>query len=286
MKTLLLAATAVVLASAAHATPSNSNNSDTIATATANPKADATSISGAQAGAQAGATALSGSVSGAVAQGGHGGDANAVALGGQGGDAKASNTGVFGQGQGQIGINGQSQSTSSGASSDQSQGQSLTDNSSHLLAATTGDSTASASGNGAGQSTTFTQVYEATKRSAASAYAAPLQIGSMVCGISKASLALQLPGAGASGQVGQIDQGCERRSTADVFARLGLTYEACVIMMMDPVAKAAGLTVERNCVVAQFVPVQVAPETPAKPVEPRQMAPIPNPVPVYDGERG
>lgn len=232
------------------------------------------------AGAQAGAVALSGSVSGAVATGG---DARAtggtaVAAGGAGGDAKASNTGIFGQGQ------GQTQSTSSGASSDQTQGQSMTDSSVHTQSTQVG-STSSANGNGAGQSTTFTQNYEATKRSAASAYAAPLQIGSLVCGISKASLALQLPGAGASGQVGQIDQGCERRSVADVFARMGMTYEACVIMVRDPIAQAAGFTAA-TCVhpAPAVVFYEREPAAPAKPAA--TMAPLPNPVVVQDGERG
>lgn len=201
-----------------------------------------------------------------------------TATGGAGGSASA--TGLNLQGQQQ----GQQQSTSSSASSDQTQAQALTDSSVHTQSTQVG-SASSANGNGAGQTTTFTQNYEATKRSAASAYAAPLQIGSLVCGISKASLALQLPGAGASGQVGQIDQGCERRSVADVFARMGMTYEACVIMVRDPIAQAAGFTAA-TCVhpAPAVVFYEREPAAPAKPAA--TMAPIPNPVVVQDGERG
>lgn len=155
----------------------------------------------------------------------------------------------------------------------------------HVLA-TTGASTSSANGNGAGQTTTFTQNYEATRRAAASAYAAPAQIGSLVCGISKASVAVQLPGFGGSGNGAVIDKGCERRSTADVFARLGMAYEACLIMVRDPVAVATGLNAS---VCERTLPVVVSSEAPVPVPAPKPaatMAPVPNPVPVNDGERG
>lgn len=155
------------------------------------------------------------------------------------------------------------------------------------VTATTGPSSATG-GNSSGQSTSFVDnsVYEATKRSAASAYAAPLQIGSLVCGMSKVSGAFQIPGAGASGSIGAIDQGCERRSTADVLARLGMHYEACLIMVSDPVARSVGLTTatcqrEPEVVAPPPAPVAVIVRPPTA-----TMAPIPNPVVVQDGERG
>lgn len=196
------------------------------------------------------------------------------------------------QGQGQQqGLVDASTHTSASTSGVANSGNSSNDNRSAGGAATANDSsthaaTSSANSNGAGQTTSITTNYEAQKRNpVSSAYAAPLQIGSLVCGMSKVSGALQLPGVGASGQVGTIDAGCERRSTADVFARLGLTYEACIIMVRDPVAVAAGLSAATCLRPVAPVAEVVAPPAPTVPAQTYGMAPIPNPVPVQDGER-
>jgi hypothetical protein len=63
-----------------------------------------------------------------------------------------------------------------------------------------------------------------------------------------------------------------------------MTYEACLIMVADPIAKSVGLSVA-TC----QRPTLVAAPPPPPPAAPRPavtMTPIPNPVPVQDGERG
>lgn len=83
-------------------------------------------------------------------------------------------------------------------------------------------------------------VHEAQRRNpVASAYAAPLAIGGGVCAYTPVSGAGQFVSFGLSGSAAKIDKGCETRATADMFARLGMGYEACLIMVSQPAAVAA-----------------------------------------------
>lgn len=159
--------------------------------------------------------------------------------GGKGGEANQLQGQLQGQQQGQTAQGGAGGSAVSGSKSDQTQIQGLTDASVHTQTATVGDSVSGSSASSAGQSVSFYE--EATKRAAASAYAAPLAIGGGVCAYTPASLALQLPGFGGSGSGARIDQGCETRATADMFARMGMSYEACLIMVSQPAAVRAGI---------------------------------------------
>ncbi len=255
IRTALLTTAIFALPFAAAASDVRSNDSN------------AESVSEAHAGAVAGAVGIGGGANVDVSNEARGGNATG---------GKAETRVDVGQYQGQVLHTGNTSAYTGASTSNATTGP---------VTATTGPSSATG-GNSSGQSTSFVDnsVYEATKRSAASAYAAPLQIGSLVCGMSKVSGSFQLPGAGASGSVGQIDAGCERRSTADVFARLGMGFEACLIMVADPVAVRAGIT-SAACRVAPPAPAP-APAPVVAPVPTATMAPIPNPVVVQDGERG
>lgn len=201
------------------------------------------------------------------------------------------NTNLNGQGQFIAGSGNSSSSSGSSSSSDQTQAQTLTDASTHTVTsantATTGASTSGATSSSAGQTASYVDnsVYEAQKRNpVASAYAAPLSIGGGVCAYTPVSASGQFVTFGLSGSAAKIDQGCETRATADMFARMGMGYEACLIMVSQGPALRAGLTTE-SCV--RPAPVAYVVTPPAEPKPPVTMLPIPDPVlPKHDGERG
>lgn len=224
-------------------------------------------------------------------------------------DSRNTNANVNGQDQGQGQLQGQQQgivgsgnsSSSSGSSSssdqDQTQGQSQSNDVRNAQGQTQSAASdqrqqqgidSSISAVGAGNTTDVTVegdtvTYEAQKRTpVASAYSAPLSIGGGVCAYTPVSGAGQFVSFGLSGSAAKIDEGCERRATADVFARIGMTFEACQIMASAKYAVAAGIVCTRP-VVASYAPPspQPAPHVPAT------MLPIPDPVlPKHDGERG
>lgn len=132
-----------------------------------------------------------------------------------------------------------------------------------------------------------TYISEAQKRApVASAYAAPLAIGGGVCAYTPVSGAGQFVSFGLSGSGAKIDKGCETRATADMFARMGLNYEACLIMVSQPAAVRAGLKAE---VCDRTLPVLVSSDiSPSMSVAPVPVAPLPPlpPAPEAAGERG
>lgn len=202
-----------------------------------------------------------------------------------------SNTAFGGAGGKGVGVGvGLGGSAGASASQDQTQAQSQTQsltntggNSSNTV--TGGAQSNSNSAVGSGNTTTFSDnsVYEAQKRNpVSSAYAAPLSIGSGVCMYTPVSASGQGITIGLSGSVAKRDDECERRSTADMFARVGMTYEACQIMAQAPHARAVGITCARPVAAQTLLP----PPPAIPPKVPATMLPIPNPVPVNDGERG
>lgn len=149
---------------------------------------------------------------------------------GHGGSAK--------QGQAQGQLQGQSQT----ASSDQSQGQIQSLDAHNSIYGNT--TTASSAGQQASQTVTVAGDEAQRRNPVSTAYAAPLTVGGGVCAYTPVSGSGQFVSFGLSGSGAKIDKGCERRATADMFARMGMKREACLIMMRDPQAAFLG---EKTC---------------------------------------
>jgi hypothetical protein len=155
-------------------------------------------------------------------------------------------------------------SSSANSNQSQKQQQNQTQNAIGGNAASSATATggkAVATNNSSGNSTSISENENETYKAAASSAIAPAVLPTSPC-FKGYSAAGQSASFGFSIGGGKIDVGCDERETARLLAAMGSRYSACKILVLEPSAKRAGVTMDDCMRVPPPAPVVVAAPAP------------------------